>query len=107
MSRPQGVNKGVKTGSAGNTIDATICVHAGTTIERRYTAAEMQRLREAGRRVLLHDPRRALGADHAPVDRVLRVAIDVPHLPVTKMNADATAACAHVAGGRLDLRVIV
>lgn len=48
MSRPQGVNKGVKTGSAGNTIDATICAHAGTTIERRYTAAEMQRLREAG-----------------------------------------------------------
>lgn len=56
MSRPQGVKQsvkqsvkqGVKTGSTGNTVDATICAHAGTTIERRYTAAEMQRLREAG-----------------------------------------------------------
>jgi uncharacterized protein len=48
MSRPQGVKQGVRTGSAGNTIDATICAHAGTTIERRYTAADTQRLREAG-----------------------------------------------------------
>ena len=44
MSRPQGV----QTGSAGNTVDATICAHSGTTIERRYTVAELQRLREAG-----------------------------------------------------------
>ena len=62
-----------------------------------------QRLRQARRRVLLHDPRRALGADHALVDRVLGVAVDVAHLAVAQVHADAAAARAHVAGGRLDL----
>lgn len=44
MSRPQGV----QAGSVGNTVDATICAHSGTTVERRYTVADLQRLREAG-----------------------------------------------------------
>lgn len=45
MSRPQGVQSGVSTG---NTVDASICAHSGTTVERRFTLADLPRLREAG-----------------------------------------------------------
>jgi hypothetical protein len=58
-----------------------------------------QRLRQPRRRVLLHDAGAALGADHALVERVVGVAVDVAHLPVDQMHADAAAAGAHVAGG--------
>lgn len=44
MSRPQGA----QAGSAGNIVDATLCAHSGTTIERRLTAADFPRLRAAG-----------------------------------------------------------
>ena len=59
--------------------------------------------REARRRVLLHDAARALGADHALVERVLGIAVDVAHLAVAQVHADAAAARAHVARGGLDL----
>ena len=50
-------------------------------------------------------PERALGADHALVERMLRVAVDVAHLcAVAQMHADAAAARAHVAGGGLGAR---
>ena len=62
-----------------------------------------QRLRQPRRRVLLHDARRTLGADHALVQRVLGVALDVAHLAVAQVHADAAAAGAHVAGGVADL----
>jgi hypothetical protein len=62
-----------------------------------------QRPGQPRRRLLLHDPRRSLGADHAAVDRMVRVAVDVAQLAVAQVHADAAAARAHVAGGRLDL----
>ncbi len=62
-----------------------------------------QRLGQARGRILLHDARRALGADHALVQRVVGVAVDVAQLPVLQVHADAAAAGAHVAGGVLDL----
>jgi hypothetical protein len=56
---------------------------------------------------MLHDPRRALAADHALVDRVVAVAVDVAHLGplprhVAQMHVDPAAAGAHVAGGLRD-----
>ncbi len=62
-----------------------------------------QWLGQPRRRHLLHDARGALGADHALVQRVLRVAVDVAHRAVAQVHADAAAARAHVAGGALDL----
>ena len=63
-----------------------------------------QRLRQSRRRRLLHDSRRPLGADHALVQRVLRVALDRANfgaaLALTQVDADAAAARTHVAGGR-------
>lgn len=47
MSRPQGVHAG---SSAGNRIDASLCAHAGTTIERQYSLSDLPRLQETGAR---------------------------------------------------------
>ena len=58
-----------------------------------------QRPRQPRRGVLLHDPRGALGADHALVQRVVGVAVDVAYLAVAQVHADAAAAGAHVARG--------
>src|SRR5471032_2525099 len=66
-----------------------------------------QWLREASGRILLHDAGRALRADHALVERVLRVAIDVTHFAFAQMHANATATSTHVAGSRLDLKPLV
>src|SRR5437868_13040824 len=52
---------------------------------------------------MLHDPGRALAADHAMIDRVARVALDVADAAVLQMHFDAAAAGAHVAGGVFDL----
>jgi len=52
---------------------------------------------EPRRRVLLHDSRRALGADDTLVQWVVGVALDVAHLAVAQMDADAAPARAHVA----------
>ena len=63
-------------------------------------AAERQR--EPRRRVLLHDARCALRADHAPVDRVLGIAVDVTDFAAAQVHAYAAAARAHVARGLPD-----
>ena len=65
--------------------------------------AAPQGARQPRGRVLLHDPRGALGADHALVEGVLGIAVDVAHLAVAQVHADAAAARAHVARGGLDL----
>ena len=54
---------------------------------------------QPGRRVMLHDAGRALGAQHAAVDRVVAVALDVADLAVLDMDVDAAAAGAHIARG--------
>src|SRR3569833_2658669 len=50
-----------------------------------------------------HDAGGTLGADHAAVDRVVAVAVDVTDAAVLEMHPDAAPAGAHVAGGGLDL----
>ena len=57
-----------------------------------------QRLGQACGRILLHDAGTALGADHAVVERMIRVAVDVAHLAIAQMDADPAAARAHIAG---------
>ena len=59
----------------------------------------LERLRQARRRVLLHDPRRALGADHALVQRVVGVAVDVAHLGRPAGGRGCRSGRAHVAPG--------
>ena len=73
---------------------------AGAALAARLA---QQRLRQPRRRHLLHDPRGALGADHARLIGWFGIAVDVAQLAVAQMHADAAAAGAHVAGGRLDL----
>ena len=63
-----------------------------------------ERLREPGGRVLLHDPRAALGADHAVVQRMVGIAFDVADFAVAQVDAYAAAARAHVACGVPGLR---
>ena len=54
---------------------------------------------QARGRVNLHDPRRALGAEHALVHRVIAIALDIRDLAILHVHVDAAAAGAHVAGG--------
>src|SRR6185312_8527671 len=61
-----------------------------------------ERLGQARRRVMLHDPRRALGAEHAAIDGMRAVSLDVADAAVAEMHFDAAAAGAHVAGGEGD-----
>ncbi len=79
----------------------------GDRLELRVAALRIllaqQRPGEARRRILLHDAGTALGADHALIERMVRIAVDVAHLAVAQMHANAAAAGAHVAGGLLDL----
>ena len=71
---------------------------AGTALTRAQ-----QRLAQSRGRIMLLDPGRTLGADHAAIDRVLRIAIDVADAAVLQVHADAATACAHVTRRRLDL----
>ena len=66
-------------------------------------ADALQRRAQPRRRRMRHDAGRALAADHALVDRVVAVAVDVADPAVLQMDPDAAAAGAHVAGGGLDL----
>ena len=68
-------------------------------------ADPLQRLLQPRRRIMLHDPGRALAAQHALVDRVVAVALDVANLAVLQVHLDAATAGAHVAGRGLDLVV--
>ena len=67
-------------------------------------AGALQGFAQPRRGVMLHDPGRALGAEHAPVHRMVAVALDVAdlHLAIgsgAQMHVDAAAAGAHVTGG--------
>ena len=62
-------------------------------------AGAQQGLFQPGRRHVLHDSGSALGAQHAPVDRMIAVAFNVTHLAIAQMHIDAAAAGTHVAGG--------
>ena len=59
----------------------------------------LQRRIEPGRRVVLHDAGRTLGAQHAAIDGMVAVALDVADLAVLDMDVDAAAAGAHIACG--------
>jgi hypothetical protein len=48
---------------------------------------------------MLFDAGRTLGADHAAVDRMIGVALDVADLAVLEMDLDTATAGTHVAGG--------
>ena len=63
----------------------------------------LERSAQPRRRGLRHDAGRALAADHALVDWVVAVAVDVADSTVLQVHPDAAAAGAHVAGGGLDL----
>ncbi len=62
-----------------------------------------QRLSQPRRRIMLHDPGRALRAQHALVDGMVPVALDVADAAILQMDLDAAAAGAHVAGREFDL----
>lgn len=63
-------------------------------------AHPQQWLGQARRGVVLHDPGRASGADHAVVHRMIGVALDIADASVSQMDADAAAASAYAGGGR-------
>jgi len=52
---------------------------------------------------MLHDAGRALAAQHTLVHRMIAIALDVFDCSVLEIHLDATAAGAHVTGGRFDL----
>src|SRR5262249_20148479 len=62
-----------------------------------------ERLAQPRRRVVLHDPGRALGAQHAAVHGMTLVALDVADRAVAQAHLDAAAAGTHVAGRILNL----
>ncbi len=66
-------------------------------------ANPFQRRAQPRRRTVRHDAGRALAADHAAVDRMIAIAVDVADAAVLQVHADAAAARAHIAGGGLDL----
>jgi hypothetical protein len=72
--------------------------HAGAAL-----ADPFQGLAQFGRRLLLHDARGALAADHPAIDRVIAVALDVADAAILQMDFDAAATGAHVAGCAFDL----
>src|SRR5690606_34095103 len=55
-----------------------------------------ERRLQSGWRIMLHDAGRALGAQHATIDRMVAVAFDVANLAISQMDIDAAAAGAHV-----------
>src|SRR5215468_10315401 len=62
-----------------------------------------ERRRQPRRRVVVHDPCRSLGAQHALVDRMRSVALDVADAAVAQVHVDPAAAGTHVAGRLLHL----
>ncbi len=72
-------------------------------LARAARADALQGLCQPRRRVVLHDAGSALGAEHAAIDRVVRVAVDIDWLAAPEMDANAAAAGAHVTGRMLYL----
>ena len=58
---------------------------------------------QARGRIMLHDARRAFGAEHTLVYRVIFVALDILYLAVLHMHVNPAAAGTHVASGFADL----
>jgi len=63
-------------------------------------ARPQQWLGQARGGVVLHDPGRASGADHAVVHRMIGIALDIADASVSQMDADAAAASPYAGGGR-------
>ena len=87
--------------------DSAVAIASSHSISRNSPAPRSP-TRSSGlvnlrRRILLHDAGGALAADHAAIDRVLRIALDVADAAVLQMHFDAAAAGAHVAGRVFDL----
>ena len=53
-------------------------------------------------RIMLHDPRRSLGAQDAAIDGVVAISFDISDLSIAQMNVDPATAGAHVAGRLAD-----
>src|SRR5271168_2584538 len=53
--------------------------------------------------MLVHDPGGALAADHAAIDGMARVPLDITDTAILQMDFNPAAARAHIAGRRLDL----
>ena len=51
---------------------------------------------------MLHDPGRTLGTQHALIDWVVAITLDITDLAVFQMDIDAASAGAHVASGLAD-----
>ena len=62
-----------------------------------------QRLRQPSRGVLLHDPRRPLGAEHPLVQRMIRIALNVANLTIPQRHPNPATAGAHITGRVLHL----
>ena len=62
----------------------------------------LQRRAQPRRRRHLHDTARALGTEHALVDRMVAIALDIADPALFQMHIDAAAAGAHIAGGLAD-----
>ena len=71
-----------------------------TTLGARFAP---ERPGQACRRILLHDPGGALGAEYTLVDRMFGITLDEAYFAIFYGHPDTTAAGAHVAGGGLDL----
>jgi len=65
-------------------------------------ADAQQRAAQPRRRVLRHDAGGALGAEHAAIDRMFGIAVDIADAAVAHMHANAATAGAHIAGRRHD-----
>jgi hypothetical protein len=74
-----------------------------TELARAALADAQERLVQPCRGVVLHDSRRALRAQHAAIDRVRGITLDVADAAVAQPDLDAATAGAHVAGGRPDV----
>ena len=72
-------------------------------LARAALADALQRFAQLCRRVLLHDARGTLAADHAAIDRVMAIALNVPDPAILQMDFDPAAAGAHITGGVFDL----
>src|SRR5690606_12642867 len=58
---------------------------------RAARAGSQQRCVEPRRGIVLHDAGRALGAEHAAIDRMVAVALDIANLAVLQMHVDAAS----------------
>src|SRR5690606_29618660 len=63
---------------------------------RAARACPDERRPQPRRRVVLHDAGGTLGAEHAAIDRMVAIALDIADLAVLEMDIDPATARAHV-----------